>query len=215
MARKLKTYITSIGFYDLAVAAPSMKAALEAWGARQNLFHQGLAQETTNPEIVSAAMDRPGVVLRRAVGSEDPFKEHARPPRSLPSDGAPPPSAPTRTRKSNPVRPPTRPPSPNAEKAAILSFEKERARRELARQAEEAIQAKEEAAEARREDRRAKLVQKAEAIRDRARERHEARMEKLEADRDEAEAALDAERLRWKAEERTLDRKVRDAGVAD
>lgn len=31
MARKLKTYQTSLGFYDLAIAAPSMKAALEAW----------------------------------------------------------------------------------------------------------------------------------------------------------------------------------------
>ena len=28
MARKLKTYTTSAGFFDLAVAAPSMKAAL-------------------------------------------------------------------------------------------------------------------------------------------------------------------------------------------
>ncbi len=31
------------GFFDLAVAAPSMKAALEAWGADSNLFHQGAA----------------------------------------------------------------------------------------------------------------------------------------------------------------------------
>jgi hypothetical protein len=41
MARKLKTYQTSLGFFDLAIAAPSMKAALEAWGADSNLFHQG------------------------------------------------------------------------------------------------------------------------------------------------------------------------------
>jgi colicin import membrane protein len=34
MARKLKIYQTSMGFFDLAIAAPSMKAALEAW-ARQ------------------------------------------------------------------------------------------------------------------------------------------------------------------------------------
>jgi hypothetical protein len=32
MARKLKTYQTSLGFFDLAIAAPSMKAVLEAWG---------------------------------------------------------------------------------------------------------------------------------------------------------------------------------------
>jgi hypothetical protein len=31
MPRKLKAYLTSQGFYDLAIAAPLMKAALEAW----------------------------------------------------------------------------------------------------------------------------------------------------------------------------------------
>jgi colicin import membrane protein len=41
MARKLKTYQTSLGFFEQAIAAPSMKAALEAWGADSNLFHQG------------------------------------------------------------------------------------------------------------------------------------------------------------------------------
>jgi hypothetical protein len=30
MAKKLKTYETSLGFFDLAIAAPSMKADLEA-----------------------------------------------------------------------------------------------------------------------------------------------------------------------------------------
>ena len=34
MARKLKTYQTWSGFFDLAVAAPSVKAAGEAWGSR-------------------------------------------------------------------------------------------------------------------------------------------------------------------------------------
>jgi hypothetical protein len=42
MARKLKTYQTSLGFFEQAIAAPSMKAALEAWGADSNLFHQAL-----------------------------------------------------------------------------------------------------------------------------------------------------------------------------
>lgn len=31
MARKLKTYQTSTGFFEHAIAVPSMKAALEAW----------------------------------------------------------------------------------------------------------------------------------------------------------------------------------------
>jgi hypothetical protein len=41
MPRKLKSYVNSLGFFDLAIAAPSMKAALAAWGAQSNLFHQG------------------------------------------------------------------------------------------------------------------------------------------------------------------------------
>jgi hypothetical protein len=51
MARKLKVFQTSPGFFDLAIAAPSMKAALEAWGADSNLFHQGVAKESEDPKF--------------------------------------------------------------------------------------------------------------------------------------------------------------------
>ena len=61
--RKLKTYQTSLGFYDQAVAAPSMKAALEAWGASSNLFHQGAAKETNDPDIVAATTSESSVSL--------------------------------------------------------------------------------------------------------------------------------------------------------
>ena len=81
MAGKLKTYQTSLGFFDLAIAAPSMKAALEAWGADSNLFHQGVAKESDDPDVVSATMAKPGVILRRPVGSDGPFREHADLPR--------------------------------------------------------------------------------------------------------------------------------------
>ncbi len=77
MARKLKTYVTTSGFYDLAVAAPSMKAALEIWGSNKNLFHQGFAKETEDADIVAATLAQPGVVLRRAVGTKGTFKETA------------------------------------------------------------------------------------------------------------------------------------------
>src|SRR6185436_9871356 len=77
MPRKLKVYQTSQGFYDLAIAAPSMKAALEAWGSNNNLFHQGLAKESDDSDVIAAAMANPGVVLRRPVGSEKAFKEHS------------------------------------------------------------------------------------------------------------------------------------------
>ena len=75
MPRKLKTYETSLGFYDLAIAAPSMKAALEAWARGSNLFHQGVAKESGNPDVIAATMSKPGVVLRRPVGSDGPFRE--------------------------------------------------------------------------------------------------------------------------------------------
>jgi colicin import membrane protein len=52
MARKLKSFVTSLGFYDLVIAAPSMKAAWEAWGADNNLFHQGVAKESGDDEVV-------------------------------------------------------------------------------------------------------------------------------------------------------------------
>jgi hypothetical protein len=88
MARKLKTYQTSLGFFDLAIAAPSMKAALEAWGADSNLFHQGAAKESHDPDVIAATMAKPGVVLRRPVGSDGPFSEHADLPTNLGGGGS-------------------------------------------------------------------------------------------------------------------------------
>ena len=82
MARKLKAYQTSLGFFDQAIAAPSMKAALEAWGADSNLFHQGAAKESDDADVIAATMAKPGVILRRPVGTTGPFREHA----ELPAD---------------------------------------------------------------------------------------------------------------------------------
>lgn len=65
MAKKLKTYETSLGFFDLAIAAPSMKAALEAWGADSNLFQQGAAKQSEDPDVVTATM----AAARRAQAS--------------------------------------------------------------------------------------------------------------------------------------------------
>jgi colicin import membrane protein len=84
MARKLKTYQVSLGFFDQAIAAPSMKAALEAWGSKSNLFHQGFAKEVDDPEVIAATMSKPGVILRRPVGSNGRFTEHADCPRACP-----------------------------------------------------------------------------------------------------------------------------------
>jgi hypothetical protein len=82
MARKLKTYVTSVGFFEQAVAAPSMKAALKAWGSGRNLFEQGFAKETDDAAIIDATMKQPGVVLKRPVGSDSRFKIHAELPKA-------------------------------------------------------------------------------------------------------------------------------------
>ena len=87
MARKLRTYQISLGFFDQAIAAPSMKAALKAWGADSNLFHQGAAKESHDLNVIAATLAKPGVVLRRPVGSDGPFSEHAELPTDLGDGG--------------------------------------------------------------------------------------------------------------------------------
>ena len=76
MPRILKVFQAHLGFYDTAVAAPSRAAALKAWGSRQNLFREGVASETKDAQAVTAALAKPGVVLRRPVGSNAPFSEN-------------------------------------------------------------------------------------------------------------------------------------------
>jgi hypothetical protein len=137
MARKLKAYQTSLGFFDLAIAAPSMKAALEAWGADSNLFHQGAAKQSEDPDVVAATMAKPGVVLRRPVGSDGSFGEHAELPTDLGDDGRPAkPGRKSAVRK--PAKRPGRPADKAAERKAALAHEREEKRRERERAKEEA-----------------------------------------------------------------------------
>ena len=76
MPRALKTFQAHLGFYDTVVAAPSRAAALKAWGSRQDLFRDGQAKETKDLQAIAAATAKPGVVLRRPVGSAAPFSEN-------------------------------------------------------------------------------------------------------------------------------------------
>src|SRR4051794_37911399 len=139
MARKLKTYQTSLGFFDEAIAAPSMKAALEAWGTKTNLFHQGVAKEVDDPDVIAATMRKPGVILRRPVGSNGPFKEHAELPKHLSRDEVNGRPAKTRAKLKQPVRKI----DDKAARKAALAFEKAQRQRESERRKEEAAQAKE------------------------------------------------------------------------
>ena len=188
MARKLKTFVTSMGFFDLAVAAPSMKAAMEAWGLKRNMFHQGLAAETNDAGIVKAAMAKPGMVLRRPVGTNEPFRQDA----ALPAGYALPsvteaPAPKTRKPKAKKASRPARGPEKKTSPAAILSFEKARAERERAR-------AREDAAAKRDAEKRSSAIEKAQTALDDARKEHQARRDALSR---ELDRKLDEEEARW------------------
>ena len=70
-AQKLKVFRTAIGFHDAYVAAPSQKAALEAWGADSNIFAQGIAEQVTDPKLMEEPLASPGKVIKRVRGSAD------------------------------------------------------------------------------------------------------------------------------------------------
>jgi len=207
--RKLKTYQTSLGFFDQAIAAPSMKAALEAWGASSNLFHQGAAKETDDPDIVAATLAKPGVVLRRPVGSDGPFTESAELPTDLAEDDSKPkrktkPKTKRPAKKAKSAKKASRQPDDQAARKAAAAFEKEERRREAARAKEEAARAKERA-------RRDKAVAAAEAALDEARREHEARAEEIEAARAALDERAEAEQTRWDKQRMKLQEALRRA----
>lgn len=74
MPRHLKVFRAHLGFYDTVVAAPSQKAAAEAWGADAREFAHGFASVTKDEDAITAACTQPGVVLRRPAGSRGAFK---------------------------------------------------------------------------------------------------------------------------------------------
>ena len=68
MPRKLKVFRMPIGFEDAYVAAPSRKAALEAWGAEHDQFARGVAEEVTDPKLTREPLAHPGEVVRKSRG---------------------------------------------------------------------------------------------------------------------------------------------------
>jgi hypothetical protein len=192
MARKLKTYTTSVGFFDLAIAAPSMKAALQAWGSNSNLFHQGFAREVTDGPAVAATMAKPGVVLRRPVGSNKPFEEDASLPASLAGEKD---DAPTRRKREEPS---PRRIDRKAAREAALDREREERKQDAARR-------KQEAAREKTRKRRERTVAKAQAALDRAEREHARRADAIENERAGIEARAQAEEARWREQKSKLE----------
>ncbi len=67
MAPRLKVFVTRIGLDEVAVAVSSQKAALAAFGVRANLFGEGAASETNDPNLVKHALANPGELVRRRI----------------------------------------------------------------------------------------------------------------------------------------------------
>jgi hypothetical protein len=200
MARKLKTYQTSLGFFEQAIAAPSMKAALEAWGADSNLFHQGAAKESQDPDVIAATMAKPGVVLKRPVGSDGPFGEHAELPKNLDRDGRKKPAhkPSTKVKKSSAQR------DKATDRKAAQAYERERQRREREEANEEVARQKERA-------RRQQATDTAQAALDTAEEKHTQRVAVLRAQIEAIENKVQAEDASWDKEKERLNAALRRA----
>ena len=79
MARQLKVFSTPAGFVNAVVAAPSQKAALEAWGVRDNLFASGAATVVTDPDLIARALATPGEIVRVPISTDAGFLAAAKP----------------------------------------------------------------------------------------------------------------------------------------
>lgn len=201
MARRLKTYQTSLGFFDLAIAAPSMKTALEAWGTDSNLFHQGAAEQSDDPDIIAATMAAPGVVLKRPVGSSGPFRKQAELPSNLASATA---KGARKPAMRKPRKHPKRSGNEAADRKAALAFEEEQKRRERKRALEEATRQKE-------RERRQKAVDKAQSALDAARHKHEEKAAAFQAQIETLEGKSQVEDARWDDEKSKLEAVLRRA----
>lgn len=178
MPRALKVYRTAIGFHDAYVAAPSMKAALAAWGTDKDLFARKAAEVVTDPALTKAPLAHPGEVIRVVRGSAaEHVKALGKIERAkVTQDAEPAPEKPARPGK------PKRPPKPT---------------REFVKLAEEALKA----ADKRSRERLAELAAREKALADERRrlereiaadrQRHEARVRR-------AEDAYAAELEAWK-----------------
>lgn len=178
-----------------------MKAALEAWGSTRNLFHHGFAKQSEDPATVAATMAKPGVVLRRPVGTNAAFSEHPELPRHLGGDKV----KDSSVKRAVPAKKSTtKPVNERASRQSILAFEKEQARRE--RQAR-----KEAAARDRQRQRRDRAIAAAEAALEKAKRAHDARLDEIA----NARAALDKEsevqESRWRVERDELESALRKA----
>jgi hypothetical protein len=175
-----------------------MKAAAEAWGSRTNVFKQGFAKEIWDPAIIAATMAKPGVVLRRPVGSNSLFTEHAKLPKDLPVEKV-------RAKQAKPEKGRSSPKiDSKASRSAALAFEREQKRREMERR-------KQVAAREKGRKRREELIAKAGKALEQAKREHETKVQKIEKDRAALDRRSQAENARWEKQREKLETALRRA----
>jgi hypothetical protein len=148
-------------------------------------------------------MKRPGVVLRRPVGSDVSFSEHAELPTDLGDGGRSTKTA--RKAKSRKAKtPPSRPGDKTAERQAALAYEREQKNRERERAREEALREK-------GRERRQQAVDKAQTSLGKAEGEHAKRAGAIQAEVEALEKRSQAEDARWHKEKERLEAALRRA----
>jgi hypothetical protein len=197
MPPRLKVFQAHLGFFDTIVAAPSQKAALEAWGSSQNLFRDGAASVATDGDAVKAALKRPGVVLKRLAGSNGEFVEQPALPGNVARLHARKAAAPKAAKTAKPARPVRDRAKPAPDRGKIEAAERELTNfRENKKQALAEIAEREQALRDERKSRERELAEREKAL------QRERQTQQREFDR--REAALRQER---EAREREFARK--------
>jgi len=176
--KALKVYRTSIGFHDAYVAAPSKKAALEAWGSKKDLFARGAAELVSDPELERAPLVSPGEVIKMSRGS---VAEQL---------AALPPNAAADEKKAKPAKPgkaakPSPPPPPKPSRAEL----------DAAEQAIEKVRETHAKALAAIAEEEARLAERKRRVQD----EQDTELARLTADRDDKKSSYDAAMRDWRA----------------
>ncbi|MFC7499097.1 hypothetical protein ACFQRC_07665 [Enterovirga sp. GCM10030262] len=197
MPRALRVYRLPIGFHDAYVAAPTQKAAIEAWGSDKDVFQRGQAELVTDAELTKEPLENPGKVIKRLRGTaaeqiaalaETPAPASKRSaPRRKPGGRTGPQRSPGNDNEK-PARPARAkaPPKPKPRPSRANLDEAEQARAEA--------EARNEAAVKDLREREAALARERKALE----KEQDKERERLEARREKAQAAYEAALRRWR-----------------
>jgi hypothetical protein len=183
-----------------------MKAALEAWGASSNLFHQGFAKESEDDAVIAAAMAKPGIVLHRPVGSSSAFKEHADLPSAV-SLEARPHKGKVKAKKTASAKPSSKR-DERSERETAAKYEREERQREKQR-------AKEEAEAAKAREKRNAAIEKVQTALLQAETEHEEKADALAKDMEAVQRRVEAEEERWRTQRASRSRPAKGKGLTD